>query len=260
MDLVALQEDLRKMQLRAVDFKGRRQHYQEELVRTQAKMSVLSAKLRAPVVARFLEPGAIEAALDRSTQLQMAEHLCAAAKKNTELRTVALERASANASRRQALLTFYLSVLDDATEEYVERTEKSLNEVYSYVFQEFNKFVRIKLVDRYNRKVLAPKLYNIVDGVEHEETLDDSGYSLSVVLGTVLLVYFILYTGAERVIMFDEAISGLSAETSARFFELLHLFVRDLGFSFGIISHEIRYIEFADHVYTVRKGVFSEER
>jgi ABC-type dipeptide/oligopeptide/nickel transport system ATPase component len=159
----------------------------------------------------------------------------------------------------QKLLAFYSSVLDDITESYVGKLEQALNEVYTYVFQNPQKSVKLALEDRYNKKVLALRLINTHEGEEHEETLSESGYSVSVVLGTVLLVYFLLYNNLERIVFFDESISGLAVDTSSRFFALLRTFTEQLGFKFMLISHETRYAEFADKVYSVRGGKFTEE-
>jgi len=161
--------------------------------------------------------------------------------------------------REEKALAFYSSVLDDVTQEYVSKLQEALNNVYSYVFQNPNKSVQLDLDDRYNKKVLVLKVVNLFEGEVKLEELKASGFSLRVVMGTVLLVYFILYNGLERFVMFDESFGGLADDTLARFFSLLRVFVDELGFRFLLISHEPRHKDFMDRVYTVRGGRFTEE-
>ena len=167
---------------------------------------------------------------------------------------------SMDAAREQKALAFYSSVLDDITAEYVSKLEDALNQVYTYVFQNPNKRVSLDLVDRYNKKVLVLRVINLSEGTDNVEDLDDSGFSVSVVLGTVLLVYFILYNNLERIIFFDESFGGLADDTLGRFFALLRVFIEDLGFKFMLISHEPRHKEYADRIYSVRGGRFTEEK
>lgn len=169
------------------------------------------------------------------------------------------EAVNLTALREQKALKFYASVLDDLTAEYVQKLEDALNEVYLFVFQNPNKRVKLMMDDKYNKKVLVLRLVNTFGEEVHIEGLEDSGYSVSVVLGTVLLVYFILYNNLEKVVFFDEAISGLSADTALRFSSLLRAFIDESGFKFLMISHESRYAEFADRTYSVRGGRFTLE-
>lgn len=170
------------------------------------------------------------------------------------------QKASARLLLEQKGLAFYSSVLDDITSEYVDRLGAALSEVYLYVFQNPNKKPSLVLKDKYNKKVLSLVMVNTYGGEEHSEDLDEGGFSVEVVLGTVLLIYFILYNNLERVIFFDESFTGLADETASRFFSLLKNFTADLGFSFMLISHETRFAEYADRTYFVRGGRYVLER
>jgi hypothetical protein len=162
--------------------------------------------------------------------------------------------------REQKGLKFYSAVLDRITESYVSQLEATLNDVYRYVFQNPSKSIALALEDRYNKKVLQLRLLNQAAGESNEESLDDSGFSVSIVLGTVLLVYYIMYNNLERVIFFDESFTGLSDETATRFFALLRVFIEQMGFDFMLISHETRFVEYADRSYFVRGGKFLLEK
>lgn len=177
-------------------------------------------------------------------------------RKDTEAKFVEVQ---AIALLEQKALGFYSNLLDNLTKEYVSKLQDALNDVYGFVFQRPNKSIQLDLDDRYNKKVLTLKVINLFDGQAIVEDLKASGFSLRVVMGTVLLVYFILYNNLERVIFFDESFGGLADDTLSRFFSLLHVFVDELGFRFLLISHEPRHVDYVDHVYSVRGGIFVKE-
>jgi hypothetical protein len=173
--------------------------------------------------------------------------------------SVVFENATAQSVLEQKALKLYADVLDSLTEQHVLTLQSTLSEVYTYVFQNPNKRISLELVDRYKKKVLQLSILNDSEGTTYTETLDDSGFSVETVLGTMLLVYYILYNNLERVIFFDESFTGLSDETAGRFFSMLRVFVEQYGFKFLLISHDTRYVEYADASYFVRGGRYLKE-
>jgi len=116
----------------------------------------------------------------------------------------------------QKALALYSAVLDKITASHVTSMAATLNDVFAYVFQNPAKRATLQMVDRYNKKVLVPTLVTTDEsGVENAEGLDDSGFSVSVVLGTVLLLHYIIHNNLTRVVFFDESFGGLSDETAA---------------------------------------------
>lgn len=226
--------------------------------KARADVDVLVAQLNG--YADVLDPQRMAIIRERHDKIVFAQANYAKLSESSDERLRTFQDLQSKADRRQRLLTFYAGVLDDVTETYIDRLESALNEVYQYAFQKPEKRVKLETKDKYNRKVLEPTLYHVFDGKEYPEDLDESGYSLSVVLGSVLLVYFLLYTEGDRIIWFDESISGLHVDVATRFFDLLHVFTEKLGFRFAIISHETRYAELVDHIYSVKSGSFLKER
>ncbi len=152
---------------------------------------------------------------------------------------------------------FFSFMLDKMTERYIQSFEKSLNEIYYFVYRDESKQIRLDSTESRGKKVLKLKICSIVDGKTYEEDIQDSGHSVSVVLGSVLLVYYIVYCKLPRILFFDETFSGLSTLTISRFFQLLQNFSKDLGFKFLIISHDPRIVNFMDRIYLVKDGVYS---
>lgn len=154
---------------------------------------------------------------------------------------------------------FWLYVLEKLTSTYVDKLESSLNDIYTYVFQQNDKKVRLSMEDRYNKKVLILKMVNVVNGEEMEEPLEESGFSVATVLGTILLVYYIQYNNYPKVIFFDESFGGLDDMNLPRFMEMLKMFVEELGFQFCIVSHDKRLVKFSDNIYYVKDGVYTKQ-
>jgi len=171
--------------------------------------------------------------------------------------SLSCEKTARIALLEQKALALYSSVLDKITKDHVEGMSSTLNDVFAYVFQNPAKRATLQMVDRYNKKVLVPTLITTDEnGVENAEGLDDSGFSVSVVLGTVLLLHYIIHNNLTRVVFFDESFGGLSDETAARFFTLLRVFIDNFGFSFMLVSHESRFVEYVDRSYFARHGRF----
>lgn len=153
---------------------------------------------------------------------------------------------------------FYSQLLENVTQLYVSKLDDILNEVYLYVYQDPTKRIKIALEERYNKKVLQLKIFTKVGDDEYEESVDDEGHSVAVVLGTIFLIYFIQFQNLPRVVIFDETFSGLSQETIDRFFPFLKLFAEKQGFEFLVISHDgLRLNNFIDRVYQVTNGVYT---
>lgn len=252
MDCAAVQGRVRSLQKKKSDLEARRDSLASRRQEMEQSMQALYAtiSLNSDIIERA---EAIEDAWLTVTNLQR-DYERTKTLRDDQSRTYV--RFNEDSLREQKGLKFYSAVLDRITESYVRQLEATLNDVYQYVFQNPLKTVALALEDRYNKKVLQLRLVNQAAGETNEETLDESGFSVSVVLGTVLLVYYIMYNGLERVIFFDESFTGLSDETASRFFSLLRVFIEQMDFDFMLISHETRFVEYADRSYFVRGGKF----
>jgi ABC-type dipeptide/oligopeptide/nickel transport system ATPase component len=110
-----------------------------------------------------------------------------------------------------------------------------------------------------NKKVIRLRIINHVDGKDYVEDFQDEGGAAQVILGIIVAVYFILTTGAERIVFIDESLSSLHQETLERFLTILKQFKESLGFVFIIISHDyVRIRNHLDKVYQVQNGEYVE--
>lgn len=144
---------------------------------------------------------------------------------------------------------------DELTKSYVKKLESSLNGVFQYVFQTLDKVI-LDIIDAYGKKKLDIRMDIGLDGRYHSIKLSSTGGSVSTIVGTVLLIYFILFNGLPRVLMMDEAFGDLEDGVLSRFMEMLKVFTKELNFSFLFVTHDPRIKEFADTVYEARKDAW----
>lgn len=142
---------------------------------------------------------------------------------------------------------FYMWMIDKLTDKYIKSLEKSLNEVFQYIYNTNYKGILLEIEEKYGKKKLV--IYK-VEG-EHKVSLDNSGGSVSVVVGTILLIYYILFKGLPKVLIMDEAFGSIESENLDRFIDMLKEFNVRFGFDFLLVSHDDRLIARADKVYKV---------
>jgi hypothetical protein len=149
---------------------------------------------------------------------------------------------------------FFLAFMEKVTYEHVSQLESTLNEIFQYVFDNPMKTVKLTMNESYGKMVMQLSMQVTAASRVGEESLDDSGYSVSLVLGTVTLMYFIMLNNLERIIFFDETFTGLSDRSMDKFLQILHQFIDRHGFKFLLISHEARVLPWATQVYYADAG------
>ena len=167
------------------------------------------------------------------------------------------EQAVNDLENQNKLFEFYKSVLDRLTKLYLDSLSEMLSSVYQEVYSNPYKQIQLSMEDYRGKKVIRLKVINKIDGKDFVESFEGEGGAAQILLGSIVAVYFILTTGAERILFFDESLSSLHESTHLKFMSILKQFVDQLGFVFVIIDHhKERFEAFADKVYTVTDGVY----
>ena len=168
------------------------------------------------------------------------------------------EKSIKDLENQNKLLEFYKSVLDRLTKLYLDSLSDMLSEVYRTVYDNPMKSILLSMEDFRNKKVIKIKVINKINGQDFVEDFGLEGGAAHIMLGLIVSVYFILTTGLPRIIFVDEGLSQLFPETHIRFMGILKQFVDQLGFTFVIVDHHAeRFSDFADNVYTVSDGIYS---
>lgn len=163
-------------------------------------------------------------------------------------------------TKTSKLLEFYKQALESFSAEYLDQLSLLLNDVYYNVFQDVSKRVQLCLKEHRKKKIVSIDIINHVGGKDYPESLEkDQGGAVSIVLGIVLTVYFLVTVGLPRILFLDESFSALHDETLNRFLPYLKQFHDRMGFDYVIISHDAyRLRGYIDKLYDVHNGVYSE--
>jgi hypothetical protein len=213
----------------------------------QAKAQAVLGILRS----RCPDPAAATKALQDYRLLKTYEEGAMQQRREKMVQYSALQEALQVGLKGQA---FFLSFMEKVTYEYVSQLESTLNEIFQFVFDNPMKQVKLTMAESYGKMVMQLSMQVTANSRVGEESLDDSGYSVSLVLGTVTLMYFIMLNGLERIIFFDETFTGLSDRSLDKFLQILHQFIDKHGFRFLLISHEARVLPWATQVYYADSG------
>ena len=167
------------------------------------------------------------------------------------------EQAVKDLENQNKLFEFYKSVLDRLTKLYLDSLSEMLSSVYQEVYSNPDKQVQLTMEDYRNKKVIRIKIINKINGKDYTEDFGAEGGAAQILLGSIVSIYFILTTGAERILFFDESLSSLFPSTSEKFMTILKQFSEQLGFVFVIIDHhKERFEAYAEKVYVVENGVY----
>ena len=169
------------------------------------------------------------------------------------------EKAVKDLEKQNKLFEFYKAVLDRLTKLYLDSLSGMLTEVYREVYETDSKQVQLQMVDFRNKKVIRLNVINKVNGKDYVEDFTNEGGAAHIMLGAIVAVYFILTTGAPRILFFDESLSALHSTTLERFLGILKQFVDQLGFTFVVIAHDaFRMKEHITKAYTIDDGIYKE--
>ncbi|MCL2129017.1 MAG: ABC transporter ATP-binding protein, partial [Treponema sp.] len=161
--------------------------------------------------------------------------------------------------KQNKLFEFYKAVLDRLTKMYLDSLSLMLSDVYRTAYNTDSKQIQLQMVDFRNKKVIRLNVVNHVDGHDFLEPFDTQGGSTHVLLGLIVSIYFILTTGAPRIIFIDESLSALHQDVFFRFMGILRQFVDQLGFVFVVVDHHAEWFkDFAEKVYVIDNGVYRE--
>lgn len=153
---------------------------------------------------------------------------------------------------------YYLKFIDRVYLHSIEEMENFVNYILSYVFYDRKFKLRFELSDKYNSKSIT---FYVIDEVEDLETplRKGKGNGVKAVVSFVLLTYYLIRQHCKYVFL-DEAFVNISAEYIERFFEIIRSLCHDHGMCIALITHDPRFIKFADMIYEVKQGKITKQK
>jgi len=149
--------------------------------------------------------------------------------------------------------------------ELSEKSIRKLQELLTYgmqtIFDDKNYSIEIEIADRGDLKTAEFFLVESVGNNIHKCKLRDSvGGGVQVVVSFILRIYFMLSLGLRRFLILDESLSQLSEAYVEGLFKFIRQCNADLGFNILWITHDVRYISYADSIYRMTNGNLKKER
>ena len=84
-----------------------------------------------------------------------------------------------------------------------------------------------------------------------------TGMGVKTVISAILQMYYLQCKGS-KILMLDEKYSAVSEEYVPAFFEFLSKLCESLQFRIILITHDKRFLQYADKTYRIDKGVVNE--
>ena len=147
---------------------------------------------------------------------------------------------------------YYLKVVDKCYAYSINEMETFVNQVLSYVFYDEQYRIRLDITNKRNKSLT---FYFIDDKKGLEVPLrKGNGKGVKAIVSFILLTYYLLRMKSPYLFM-DESFVNISAVYIERFFDFVKKLCNDYGLCIVLITHDLRFPEYADVIYKVSKGV-----
>lgn len=151
--------------------------------------------------------------------------------------------------------------IDDIIDKFSESSLKKLEDLLSLglrrIFQDRDYKVEIKVSEK--RASKCADLYLIDNG--HPFLMRDSCVAggILVVVGFLIQTFYVANLDVAKVLFLDEALSNISTQYLDNFFAFVKELSIKIGLTVILITHDTRFLEYADRIYKVADGVYTLE-
>ena len=119
----------------------------------------------------------------------------------------------------------------------------------SYIFKDKSLEVDIQLSDKRGKSLT----FIITNNGRKVSLKRGMGMGVKCVISCILHIYY-LQCKNSKILMLDEAYSNISKNYISDFFDFLSKLCEKLQFTLILITHDERFIEYADRVYEISNG------
>lgn len=162
----------------------------------------------------------------------------------------------------KALLEKSKPYIDDIIDKFSETSLKKLEELLtlgvSRIFQDRDYSVEIKVSEK--RSAKCAELYLIDAGKSFLMRDSSVAGGILVVVGFLIQVFYVANLDVSKTLFLDEALSNISTQYLDNFFSFVKELSEQIGLTVVLITHDNRFLEYADRIYKVNNGVYSLEK
>lgn len=155
---------------------------------------------------------------------------------------------------------YYIKAVDIMYEESIGALKETLNTALQYIMFDKNYACNLTLEDKRGTKNLFISLVDLDEGFE-VDLKDGVGQGVRTIISFILKAYYLINQNSQLLFL-DEKYSALSAHYVPRFFEFMKRMADERGMIIVIITHDSRFMEYADKTYIINDGhaTVAEER
>lgn len=147
----------------------------------------------------------------------------------------------------------YQKAIDVFYEQSIGQLEKLINLGLKQIF--FDRSLQIKIELSNEEKKEKSFSFEVIDTVtgEPEDIRDGTGAGVRSVISFIILSYYLMQFNSPYIIA-DEAYSQISKDYVDGFFQFVHKLCEEENLTFILISHDERFIHYADQIIKVADG------
>ena len=153
-------------------------------------------------------------------------------------------------------LNYSYAYLDSIVKEESGKFIKKITEMLDYgvktIFFDKDYSIDIRVSD--NNKATIHLIYEDEYGNMIEPEIGNVGGGIRTVVGVLMQVYFIFLYKAEPILLVDEGLSQVSSLYLPNLFGLLKELADKNGLKILLITHDVRFTDYADKAYKVKDG------
>lgn len=144
---------------------------------------------------------------------------------------------------------FYKKAVDIVYERSIVELKDVLNSALSYIFKDKGLEIDVQLSDKRGKSLS----FVIMNNGKIVSLKKGMGMGVKCVISCILHIYY-LQCKDSKILMLDEAYSNISKEYISNFFDFISKLCQKLDFTVILITHDERFIEYADKVYEISNG------
>lgn len=147
---------------------------------------------------------------------------------------------------------YYKKAIDLVYERSIKELKDVINSALTYIFPDKNIEMDIELSDKRGKSMT----FVITHNNKRVNLKRGMGMGVKCVISCILQMYYLQCKNSPYLLL-DEAYSNISKEYIANFFDFLSRMCEKLGFTIVLITHDERFIQYADRVYEINNGYTS---
>jgi DNA repair exonuclease SbcCD ATPase subunit len=147
---------------------------------------------------------------------------------------------------------YYSVAVNEIYEISIKALKDTLDTALQFIIFDRDLTTELVLEDKRGTKTLNIAIMDNETGYE-VDIKDGTGMGIATVVSFVLKLYYLINKDS-KILILDEKYSNVSVEYTPKFFEFMHKMADEKDFIILMVSHDERFVQYADRIYQVSKG------